>query len=439
MHFRSAYRNEADFTISGFQRMKKPNEEVKLRRMIDNDVLISENFQRLIGMSLEKLYGDTDPDLKADEIKEKLIGKIQKAMSNIFEDLSLNGLKNPFEYGTFFFKKGKNDSFHYKNLSAGEKSAFDLLLDLVLKIEYFNDSVIFIDEPETHMHTQLQGKLIEEIYNLIPEQNQLWIATHSLGILQKAKELITKQKGDIAILDFSDNDFDKPSILEPKKLDSVIWERFLSLTIGEISNFIAPEVIVFCEGSLEGKKRKNFDADIYNKIFEKKYPHVAFISGGNCEDLKQENHSGFLLLQHLLKNTKIFKLLDLDLQSDEEVRDNEEKGLLVLERRNLETYLLDDEILRRFCEDKKLSDEDSILDRCRQFKNECQGNPKDVKGEIYNFLKEKLKEANQSQNIGNNQDAFLSTCLCKYVTEDTEIYRSLENVIFKKNEIIGLE
>lgn len=432
MHFRSAYRNEADFTIQNFQRLGKPNEHLELRRMIDNDVSISKNFQRLVGMSLEELFGNTSPDIKAKEVREKLIGKIQKSMKNIFEDLYLNGLKNPFEDGTFFFKKGKVDSFHYKNLSAGEKSAFDLLLDLVLKIEYFDDSVIFIDEPETHMHTTLQAKLMEEIYNLIPEQNQLWIATHSLGILQKAKELIANQKGDIAILDFSNMDFDEPTILEPTRLDRVIWERFLSLTIGEISNFIAPEAIVFCEGSLEGKKRWNFDASIYNKIFQKKYPNVTFISGGNCEDLLKDNHSGFLLLKELLENTKIFKLLDLDLQSDEEVRENEKKGLIILKRRHLETYLLDEEILRKFCEDKQLPDIDNILAQCEQYKRECQDNPKDAKGKIYNLLKTELIKAGQEPKIGSNQDAFLSTCLYAYVTEDTQIYKELESVIFEK-------
>jgi hypothetical protein len=36
-------------------------------------------------------------------------------------------------------------------LSGGEKAAFDLLLDLVIKRREFNDTVFFIDEPEAHM------------------------------------------------------------------------------------------------------------------------------------------------------------------------------------------------------------------------------------------------------------------------------------------------
>ena len=41
------------------------------------------------------------------------------------------------EDGTFYFKKGIIEKYHYKNLSAGEKSAFDLILDLIIKQEYY--------------------------------------------------------------------------------------------------------------------------------------------------------------------------------------------------------------------------------------------------------------------------------------------------------------
>lgn len=122
-------------------------------------------------------------------------------MADIFDDLILNSIGNPLENGSFYLKKGKIDSFHYKNLSAGEKSAFDLLLDLILKIEYYDDSILFIDEPEIHMHTKLQGKLLEEIYNIIPDKCQLWITTHSFSMIKKAKELLQEDQNSIAILD----------------------------------------------------------------------------------------------------------------------------------------------------------------------------------------------------------------------------------------------
>ncbi|HEB7570877.1 TPA: AAA family ATPase, partial [Campylobacter coli] len=207
------------------------------------------------GTTISDVYDEKKSKMQLEDLRERLIGKIRKSMINIFGDLILEGITNPFENGSFYFKKGKVEKFHYKNLSSGEKSAFDLLLDLVLKIEYFEDGIIFIDEPETHMHTSLQSKLIEEIYNIIPNNNQLWITTHSLGILQKIKELIACKNQDISIIDFSEQNFDKETVLEPCNIDNIIWEKFLSFTIGNLSNFIAPEVIIFCEGDLCGETR----------------------------------------------------------------------------------------------------------------------------------------------------------------------------------------
>lgn len=33
------------------------------------------------------------------------------------------------------------------------------------------------------MHTALQSKLLNEMYNLVPDRSQLWLSTHSIGML----------------------------------------------------------------------------------------------------------------------------------------------------------------------------------------------------------------------------------------------------------------
>ncbi|EAJ0324093.1 AAA family ATPase [Campylobacter lari] len=432
MHFRSAHRNEADFTIEQFSRMNKPYEDLKLKKIIDNDTSVSDNFKRLVGTTISDVYDEKNSKMQLEDLRERLIGKIRKSMINIFGDLILEGISNPFENGSFYFKKGKVEKFHYKNLSSGEKAAFDLLLDLVLKIEYFEDGIIFIDEPETHMHTSLQSKLIEEIYNIIPDNNQLWITTHSLGILQKIKELIACENQDISIIDFSEQNFDEEIVLEPCNIDNIIWEKFLSFTIGNLSNFIAPEIIIFCEGSLCGEKRKNFDAEIYNNIFNKKYPKVTFIAGGNCEDLKKDDNQSVKLLEYILPKTKIIKLIDRDTHADEEVKELNNRNIIVLNKTNLETYLLDDEILELFCQ-KNFSDYSKVFEQIKQTKQKDIYDLKKVRGEIFNALKEQLKLESKNYNIGSNADSFLKSTLCKYITEDTQIYKELENIIFGVN------
>src|SRR5438093_3669945 len=105
-------------------------------------------------------------------------------MSRVFVDLILKGIEKPLQSGSFFFKKGISENFHYKNLSGGEKATFDLLLDFIVKRISYDNTVFCIDEPEAHINTRLQAKLLDELSILLPLNCQLWMAIHSIGIMR---------------------------------------------------------------------------------------------------------------------------------------------------------------------------------------------------------------------------------------------------------------
>ncbi len=147
--------------------------------MIQNDAAVNLNYQRLASQALEDLFENGHDETKIGELKEKLIGDIRLSMGRLFPDLMLNDLGNPLMMGTFRFDKGTSHHFEYKNLSGGEKAAFDLLLDFIVKRREFDDTVYCVDEPEAHMNTRLQAALLDELANNLPPDCQLWLATHS--------------------------------------------------------------------------------------------------------------------------------------------------------------------------------------------------------------------------------------------------------------------
>jgi energy-coupling factor transporter ATP-binding protein EcfA2 len=132
-YFRSAYRNEADFTINSIQRFDVNHEQNRLQRLIDNDVTVSINYQKLVSETVSRLYAGAYDSETVKTLREELISQVSDSMKRLFGDLSFTGPGNPLEEGTFFFTKGISQNFHYKNLSAGEKAAFDLLLDLITR------------------------------------------------------------------------------------------------------------------------------------------------------------------------------------------------------------------------------------------------------------------------------------------------------------------
>ncbi len=432
-YFRSAYRNEPQFITSSLNRQPNPTSNIDHETLMTTDATVSSNYQRLISSTLSGVYNNTDEKKTINQLRDELIGRLQVSLRNVFEDLQLSSIGDPLINGSFYFTKGISRDFPYANLSAGEKSAFDLLLDLIIKSIYYTDTVFCIDEPESHMHTSLQSKLLGELYSLIPDNSQLWISTHSMGMLKKAKELEENNPGTVVFLDFDNRDFDSEVIMTPSTIDSTMWKRFLELAFGDLSSLIAPSTIVFCEGNPQGRKFKDFDAQIYHKIFENEFPEVCFTSVGSCTELENPDNTSMKIISKVLNNSKMIKLVDRDARTPEEVDELKRNGIKVLSKRHIECYLLDDEILKLLCDKVGKSDKyGEILEVKRQKLEESilRGNaPDDIKsasGQIFVEIRSILQLAR----AGNTKDAFFRDILAPLITPETRVYQELKSEIF---------
>lgn len=433
-YFRTAYRNEPDFTVNNLNKQNDPTKSPKLETLMLNDITVSENYQRLISQTLSGVFEESNNLKTVEQLRDELIGKIKTSLGTVFEDLNLSSIGDPLSNGCFYFEKGTSKDFHYKNLSAGEKSVFDLLLDMIIKSIYYNDAIFCIDEPEAHMHTRLQAKVLKELYNLTPSNSQLWISTHSIGMLKQAEELDKLIPGSVAFLDFDNRDFDSTENIYPAKIDKTIWNRFFDLAFADFSQLIAPKRIVFCEGTSQGRKYKDFDAQIYGKIFEQKYHDTKFISIGSCSEIENIENQSVKIVSTILKSSNILKFVDRDGKSSQEIQELKEKGIKTSTKRHIESYLLDDEIIRKLC---TYLGKQELTQECLNAKNIAlqesitRGNPADdiksASGLIFTELK-KLLSLSQG---GNNKCAFLRDTIAPLVTEETNIFKELEKEIFE--------
>lgn len=431
-YFRTAYRNQADFTISSISKLDDPRKTARVANLIQNDVAVSENYQRLVSLTIQSIYDVDNDEMNVKELRDNIIGKIRTSLKNIFPELNLSSIGDPLHEGTFFFEKGDIKYFHYKNLSGGEKAAFDIILDLIIKTSYFKEAIYCIDEPETHMHTQLQSTLFEEIYNLIPEGSQLWINTHSLGILKKAKQLASTSDNEIAFINFDNVNFDLPVILQPSNIDKQIWEKSINLALDDFSDLLAPSQVILCEGDSTGRKMKNFDSEIYNRIFNYNYPDVIFCSVGGSNDLEKDENVAFITIKNILKNSTITRLIDGDDKSESEIEELNERGIKVLKRRHIESYLWDDEILEKICiyygQPEKLQEIISLKHEKMTASN-LRGNSKDdiksASAEIYVGIKKILNLTK----TGSSKEVFLKDIVSTFITPDTNVYKELEENI----------
>lgn len=437
VYLRTAYRNDPDFTLNNVQRVGSAVDETRMQRFIDNDRTVSANYQRLISHGLEDVFENEPESTTIGEFRKKTIGEIQDVMLRLFGDLVLNSLGNPLTEGTFRFDKGASRAFSYKNLSGGEKAAFDLLLDIIIKKREFDDTVFCIDEPEAHMSTKLQGALLDELCNLIPDKSQLWVATHSIGMMRKARDLASENPGSVAFIDMSKKDFDQPQILKPIVPNRAFWHRVLNVALDDLSELVAPSCVVICEGrpvGTKGSERKAaIDAKCYDLIFGNEYPDVRFLSAGNCHDVENDKIALMEAIKSLISGTNVIRLIDHDDRSPEEISELENDGVRVLSLRQLEGYLFDDEVLRALCNKHEKPNEltNIIADKTVAIANSVQrGNPKDdiksASGEIYNAIKNRLGLSGG----GSDARAFMLSQLAPLITTDMAIYRRLREDIF---------
>ena len=191
------------------------------RHYIDRDKRFENDIEILTRQILEEVFNGGDFDAK--KLKERYLQPINQSLFRIFSDLpapllELVSLKPPLggSVADIRFKKGISE-IHYNLLSAGEKEVINLLINLFVRRDTYQDTIYFIDELDLHLNTRLQYNLLKEITeHWIPENCQLWTASHSYGFIDYAREA-----AHAAIIDFDSLDFDVPQVLVPEPKNSL--------------------------------------------------------------------------------------------------------------------------------------------------------------------------------------------------------------------------
>ncbi len=141
------------------------------------------------------------------------------------------------------FQKG-GSKINYDLLSHGEKQVVVLLLNFIVRQQYYRDAIIYIDEMDLHLNTGLQYNVLKEITERwIPATSQLWTATHALGFIDYAHDY---DEG--VVLDLDNPDYDKPQTIFPARKDRYeIFELAVSKEfLGKVFN---GRRIIFSEGT----------------------------------------------------------------------------------------------------------------------------------------------------------------------------------------------
>jgi hypothetical protein len=428
---RSAYRHEPDFDSSTMQRQPGLLDDPGLEKLTQVEQTVRRNYERLSSLSLQALFNPANSSKLVGALREEYIGKIQATMKRVFGDLVLRSPGDPLTDGAFFFDKGASSRFHYKNLSAGEKAAFDLILDFHLKIEEYDDTVFCIDEPEIHLGSRVQAALLRSLYAELPQRCQLWVATHSLGMMRSALSLHRAHPEQVVFLDTFGIDFDQPATLTPTHPGREFWRRSLEVAIDDLAGLVAPERVVLCEGA---DPSSGFDASIYRCVFSEEFPDTEFLSVGNSHEVKSDHARIGAAIEVIAPGTRIERVIDRDELSENEVDLLRKQGVRALSRRNIESYLLDDEILTALCASQDVSDRLSDLIACRDEavaeaakSGRAHDDYKSARRAVQAFAQKDLG----LRGTGSTAEEFLRATIAPLITPNTATYCTL------KHDVLG--
>lgn len=118
--------------------------------------------------------------------------RFQNVLRSIYSDDTLE-LKFDIETFAFTICQAGHDPFDFTTLSMGYAAVFDIIGDLIMRMEskrrYDLEGLVLIDEIETHLHVDLQKKIVPILTQLFPNI-QFILTTHSPFVLNSTANAV---------------------------------------------------------------------------------------------------------------------------------------------------------------------------------------------------------------------------------------------------------
>ena len=253
-------------------------------------------------------------------------------------------------------------------VSAG--SGFLQVLQILTHALQSPSPVLLIDEPDAHMHTQLQEHFIKLLRTFANDyEMQIIMASHSETFTR------TMELSEIRLIDRQANrsdSFSDPAAMKAELNSHGVWPDEPELT-----EALRIQRILLCESSLDADLISAF-AIIHTlewKTTEKKYQAIP--TQGANDQIVARMQAIVEILNKLLNGVNVVYLRDRDLMCDERKesaeQESKEKGLdlVITERRNRESYLVEPKVV-----------ESAVLSQGNKIPREWAGN-----GTISNLVK----------------------------------------------------
>lgn len=254
---------------------------------------------------------------------EKNWGEISSAISRWFS----TKLKKPkYEQGvdTQIQCEYVDNKRSYDIIAGG--SGFHQTLTLLAFLYGYKPTTILLDEPDAHLHVNLQREILDYFRQMSSKQNiQFLIATHAEELIKgvDANRIISllQQK--------PTRESSKPEILR----------AMADVSNTEINQLRSSPFLIYVEGDTDDRILRTW-AGILNAETDIKQVCFRNMSGGSKEDMKADAKKHFLSVKQIIPKIKRLMIFDYDTDKTAFHPKETNEALFEWKRKNIENYLL---------------------------------------------------------------------------------------------------
>lgn len=283
-------------------------------------------FRRLELLSLREIEQDHEIRQDLDHSFDSIVQQINDLLNNVRIERTNKG---DFE----IFHKDSGDKLNPNQISSGESELISLTIECLTfakSCDNENENFLFLDEPDVHLHPDLQAQFIVFLIQLVESHNfKIIIATHSTAILGA---LLNYEHARFSILENGSTEATFKSVSDMYKTILPIFGAH------PLSNLFNQSPILLVEGEDDVRI---FQQAIRTANGELKLYPCSVGGSGNLPDYER---AVIEIINGVYDDANAFSLRDKD-EGDEEIEDSGPLVRFITSCRNAENLILTDEVL----------------------------------------------------------------------------------------------
>lgn len=169
--------------------------KVDLQKKYNTDPILNQHFlQYIVNMKADRSFARDDEDMEAVQKIDQWFDTFQERLRDIFDNDNLELRFDRKNYTFNFVEEGK-EPYGFNTLSDGYSAILSIATELIMRMEahgrksYDMEGIVLIDEIESHLHVELQKKIMPFLTGFFPKI-QFIVSTHSPFVISSLSNAI---------------------------------------------------------------------------------------------------------------------------------------------------------------------------------------------------------------------------------------------------------